>query len=191
MDTNTLLLIIVWFFIALLFIALLVLTFLYGSFRVRDNPKKALIFVKTGMHISRPIKGCMMGMPNQKGTCFNYLDKTLFVPHEYGDYYHRNKRMLFVNHIGQLVPMPFSDDVTLSGNEKGELIYELCASHIGADSMKALKGKSAMSILVVGIIAFVIGVFVVIGYSYMQDVMDKRQTQPSQQQQQISPVEVR
>ena len=181
MDLKTLLLIILWSFIALLFIAIIIITFLYGRLTVRDNPKKALIFLKTGKHVSKPIKGKIMGKPNQMGTRFNYLDKTIFVPHKYGDYFHLNRRMVFVNHVGQLVPMPFSDDKELSNDEKEELIYELCASHIGADSIKALKGKQTMSILIIGIIAFVLGILAMFGYNYMQDVMLQQQQQQTQE----------
>ena len=84
MDSKTLLLIILWLFIGILFIAILLLTFLYGRLTVKDNPKKALIFLKTGKHISKPIKGYIVGKSSQRGTRFNYLDKTIFVPHKYG-----------------------------------------------------------------------------------------------------------
>ena len=194
MVLNTLLIIILWSFIGLLIFAVIFLTFLYGRATVKDNPKKAAVFLKTGMHVSKPIKGNMVGKPNQVGTRFNYLDKTVFVPHKYGDYFHLNRRLVFVNHIGQLVPMPFSDDKTLNTAEKEELIYELCASRIGADSIKALKGKQTMSILIIGIIAFILGVLVVFGYNYMQDTMQQQQQpSPPQQQQPIEnrPVEVK
>ena len=188
MELRTLLLIILWLFIGILFIAILLLTFLYGRLTVKDNPKKALIFLKTGKHVSKPIKGHMVGKSNQVGIRFNYLDKTVFVPHKYGDYFHCNRRMIFVNHVGQLVPMPFSDDKELSNDEKEELIYELCASHIGADSIKALKGKQTMSILIIGVIAFVLGILAMFGYNYMQDVM--AQQQPQQQTQEKPSIEI-
>ena len=191
MDLRTLLLIVLGLFIGLLFIAIIVLTFLYGRLTVKDNPTKALIFLKTGRHIGKPIKGNMVGKPSQTGTRFNYLDKTIFVPHKYGDYFHLNRRMVFVNHVGQLVPMPFSDDMSLSDDEKGELIYDLCASHIGADSIKALKGKQTMSVLIIGIIAFVLGILAMFGYNYMQNVMTQQQAQSSQQQQEKPPIEIK
>ena len=190
MDLRTLILIIVWLFVVLLFIAVILLTFLYGRLTVKDNPTKALIFLKTGKHISKAIKGCMVGKPSRYGIRFNYLDKTVFVPHSYGDYFHRNRRMVFVNHIGQLVPMPFSDDKELSNDEKSELIYEFVSSHIGADSIKALKGKQTMSILIIGIIAFFLGVLVMFGYNYMQGTMAQPQT-PQQQQQEKPSIEIK
>ena len=191
MDISTLLLIVLWFFIGLLFIAVIILTFFYGRITVKDNPKKAFIFLKTGKHINKPIKGYMVGKPNQVGTRFNYLDKTVFVPHKYGDYFYLNRRMVFVNHVGQLVSMPFSDDKQLSNDEKEELIYELCASHIGADSIKALKGKQTMNILIIGVIAFILGILAMFGYNYIQGIVAQQQQQQQQQQPsiQIKPIE--
>ena len=193
MDIKTFLLITLWSFIGLLFIAILVLTFLYGRLTVKDNAEKALVFLKTGRHIGKPIKGSMVDKPNQVGARFNYLDKSVFVPHKYGDYFYCNKRMIFVNHIGQLIPMPFSDDKSLSNEEKAELIYELCASHIGADSIKALKGKQTMSLLIVGVIAFVVGILVVFGYNYIQDTIAVNNIQQQQQKPsiEIKPMEVK
>ena len=70
MDTSslyTIVLIFLWTISALFIIAVFLLTFFYGRFTVKDNPNKALIYIKTGRHIGRPIKGVLKGKPSNKG----------------------------------------------------------------------------------------------------------------------------
>jgi len=190
---HTLILIFLWTILVLFTIAAFILTFFYGRSTIKDNPKKALIFIKTGKHISKPIKGTLAGKPNQTGCRFNYSNKTIFVSNKYGDYYYNNKRMLFLNHFGQLVAMPFSEDISLTNDEKAELIYELCASHIGADSMKALKGKQSFNVIIIGVVAFILGVIAVFGYNYISDAIAQQQVtqQPAKQQQRQPAIEVK
>ena len=193
-SLYTFILIFLWTFVALFIIGVFILTFIYGRFSVKDDSSKALIYVKTGRHVNRPIKGTLKGAPSSKGCRFIYEKKYLFVPHTYADIYFNNKRMLFVNHLGQLIASPFDNDTPLSNDEKADLIYELTSGHIGADSMRALKGKQSMSIVIIGVVAFILGVMAVFGYNYMNDVMIQQRTQQPAQQQpanQNKPVEVR
>ena len=191
MNLYTLILIFLWAFIGLLIIGVFVLVFMYGRLTVKDNPNKALIFIKTGKHVSKPIKGYLVGQPSSSGCRYKYDNHDVFVPNKYGDIFYCSKRMLFINRIGQLVPMPFDDDVSMTDNEKAELIYELCASHIGADSIKALKGKQSFNIILVGVIAFVFGILAVVGYSYMSDTLAQQQSPNKPSTTQEKPVEVK
>lgn len=171
MSIYTFFLIFLWSFVGLFIVASFILTYFYGRSTVKDNPSRAMIFIKTGKHISKPIRGFLTGKSSQKGCRYNYKDSTIFIPASYGDYFYNNKRMLFINHIGQLVASPFGDDIPLSDTEKEELIYEFVSSHIGADAVKALKGKQTVPIIIVAIVAFIIGIVAVFGYMYMSDMM--------------------
>lgn len=171
MSMYTFVLIILWFFVACFIIALLTLVFFYGRSTVKDNPKRALIYVKHGNHVSKPIKGKMIGMPTAKGYRYNYGKNTVLVPSDYKELYLAGKRLVFVNYIGQLIASPFIDDKQLSANERDELIYEICESHIGADGMRALKGNGLPNTMTIIVIAIVICALVVFGYNYMQKSM--------------------
>jgi len=169
MNLYTFTIIVLWSFVGLFVIAAFILTFFYGRSTIKDNPNKALIYVKTGKHIQKPMKGVLANKPSQKGCIYNYKDGKVFVPFTYGDYYINNRRMIFIDHIGQLVASPFGKDIALVSDEKEELIYELVASHIGADSVKALKGKQTMPIIIIAAAAFIIGIIVVFGYNYISE----------------------
>lgn len=171
--------------------------FLYGKSTIKDNPHKAYVFVKTGRHISKPIKAEMIDKPTREGCIFKYSrDKIITVPTGYQDLYIANRRMIFVNHIGELIALPFKGDVKLSEDERSSLIYEICASHVGSDAMRFLKGKNTANIIIVAIIAFVIGAIAVYGFINFQEVMSERQAKieqqkPSTQQELPKPVEVK
>ena len=189
MTLQSLVLIFLWSFIVLLLLATFLIIFLLGRHSIRDNPNKALVYVKTGKHISKPLNGKIDGKPTNKGSKYTYGKNIVFVPARYGDYFHRSKRMLFVSHLGQLVASPFSDDIELSGDEKNELIYGLVESHIGADAMRAIKGKSTINILIVAIIAFAIGAIIVFGVTQYQAQSDLKQTNNIQQVEPETPKE--
>lgn len=189
MTLHTLLLIILWFIIAVLFIAIIVLTFIWGRSTIKDDSSKALVLVKTGSHISQVIKAKVSERSN-KGHSFMYKNKVVFVPATYEEIYIRNKRMIFINRAGQLIASPFSNDISLSTDERDSLIYELVSSHIGADAVRNMKGKTSTNIIVIAIVAFIVGALVVYGFNYYQDTVSQRQTktqQPTIQQ----PIEVR
>ena len=189
MTLQSLVLIFLWSFGALLLCASFLVWYLLGRHSIRDNPNKALVYVKTGKHISKPLNGKIDGKPTNKGSKYTYGKNIVFVPARYGDYFHRSKRMLFVSHLGQLVASPFSDDIELSGDEKNELIYGLVESHIGADAMRAIKGKSTINILIVAIIAFAIGAIIVFGVTQYQAQSDLKQTNNIQQVEPETPKE--
>lgn len=183
MTVYDLLLIILWILVAILCITVLVLTFFYGRYTVKDNPDKAYIFRKTGRHVSKPFRAKRMGKPSRLGTKYKYGNSFVTVPNTYADVYINQRRMIFVNNIGQIIASPFDTDIELSDKEKEDLLYEMVESHIGSDAMKAIKGKNTMPIIVIIIIAFIIGILAVYGYNYIQDAMVQRQAQSQQQQQ--------
>lgn len=172
MNIYTFFIIFLWGSTTILVIGLLAVVFFFGRSTIKDNPNKALVYVKTGRHVGLPMKANLIGKPTKRGCRFNYGNKQMvFVPASYSDNYHKGKRMLFISHIGQLIASPFADDVPLSNDEKNELIYEICESHVGADGMKALKGKLSLNIIMVVVIAFIVGIVAVVGYNYMQGTM--------------------
>lgn len=185
MTLQILVQIILWFFgIALLF-GVILITFLFGKASIKDKPYQGAVFIKTGLHISKPIKA-QRGDISSKGSFFMYGKKGLvLVPKSYKENYYCNRRIIFVSHTGQLIASPFQDDITLSSDEKNDLIYELCASHIGSDGMRAMRGKSQVSIMIIAVIAFIIGVSAILGFNAFQEQMAKRQVNPPQQQQEI------
>lgn len=185
MDMYILLLILLWGIGSILFIAFLLLIFLFGRHTVKDNPTKALIFLKTGKHINSPMVGKLAGKPTKSGSRYTYGKNTIFVPAGYGDNYYKNKRMIFINRLGQLIASPFDGDISLSDDEKNELIYDLVSSKIGSDSIKALQGFGKMNIIIIAVVAFVLGIIAVFGYNYMQTTMVAKQSAPVKQEQNI------
>lgn len=192
-SIQTLFIIVLCIFTAVFLAGILLIVYLFGRRSVKDNPNLASIFLKTGLHIGKPIKG-KLSDKTAKGFKYSYklnrAEKIVLVPASYKEHYYCNRRSIYINRLGQLVASPFFDDVSLDETEKEDLIYELITSHIGRDGMKALKGKqSPASIVVIAIIAFVIGVVAVFGYQYMQSAM---QPKPQQTQQNLpTPIEVK
>ena len=182
-SLQTLLIIVICAFGGVFVLASLLFAYIYGRHTIKDNPTEALIFVKTGLHINRPIKA-KISEKNNKGYSFMYKDKVVF----YDEIYYKQKRMFFINRVGQLIATPFNQDVELANDEKESLIYELCSSHIGADGMRALKGKNTVNIVIVAFVAFIIGVIAVFGWNYIQSSLvvspnttqQSKPTQPSQ-----------
>ncbi len=175
-----------WTFAAVLFIGLVFIIFLIGKKSVKDNSLKGAVFIKTGLHISSPVKA-ERSTTTGKGSGFMYgKGKIVIVPKSYGEHYFCNRIMIIINQAGQLIASPFNEDKELSPDEKNDLIYEICASHVGSDGMRALKGKSQANILIIAIIAFIVGVSSVIGFNAFQEQMLKRQV-PQEQEIQITP----
>lgn len=172
MTLYTFALICLWSIVALLIIAVLVYVYFLGRFSIKDDNTKAIIFVKTGRHISKPIKARLFGKPINKGSCYVYDSGKIFVPSRYGENYYKGKRILFLSRLGQLIASPFDNDPELSIDEKDELIYEFVSSHIGADAMRALKGKSMGGIMMIAVVAFIIGIIVVVGWNYITTTMN-------------------
>jgi len=173
MTLHTLLIILLWAFSIVFLFGLILITFLIGRSTIKDNPDKALIYVRNGLHVDKPIKAIRKGKSN-RGVSYKYGKNTVFVPSTYAEVYHHNRRMVFLNKIGQVIALPFSVDVTLNSDEKSDLIYELIESHIGADSIRALKGKSNLSIIMVALIAFAIGAIAVYGILQFQSTMNQK-----------------
>lgn len=190
MTLQTLAQIILISFVTVFTIALVVLTYILGRISVRDNPDKAAIFIKTGHSISKPKKGNKQET-TKKGTRYSYGNgKSVIIPASYQEDYYCNARMIFISRRGQLIASPFDKDIVISEAEKETLIEELFNSHFAADGMRALRGKTALNTIVVAIIAFLLGVGVMFGFSAIQK-QQARATQPVQQEQQLeTPVEV-
>lgn len=177
MAMQTLAIIILCFIGLCLLIALFIFVFFWGKHTVRDNPNKAAIFIKTGQHLSKPYKGNLIA-ENKQGFLFSFENDFVMVPRSYEMDYHKGKRLIFIDAKARLIACPFNNDTSLDDNDKGTLIYELVASKIGADGMKALRGKPTMNIIVIAIIAFIIGGAIVGFYNYAQQKQSIPQSAP-------------
>jgi len=191
MTINLLVLILLWTFIIVCLAGLLIIVFVIGKSSVKDNPGEAWVFVKTGTHINKPLKA-RLSEKGSKGQSFIYNNKIVMTPRTYKELYHRGKRIIFINRAGQIVASPFNDDVTLDDTEKGNLIYEMCASHVGADGMRALKGNQTMNVIIVAVISLIVGAIATYGVISFMDLQKQKanvantQTQ-GQAGQEISP----
>lgn len=168
-------------FFSILFIAgILILTFLYGKRTTRNNPKNAIVLVKNGLEILS-YKGKMKGKPAKTGVKYEYNNTFVLVPASSKEYYYKNKRLLIVNQLGQLIATPFGNDIYLTNSERENLIYELVESSIGSEIIHSMRGKSTVSIIIVAIIAFIIGAGAVLGYNAISKMMANQQvlTQPT------------
>ena len=190
MTLQTLLLILIWSFVAVCFIALIFIVYFIGRRSIKDNPDKALVFVKNGNHVSKPFTA-NLSEKGRSGHSFLYKNKVVMIPASYGEVFHNNKRMLFINNLGQIVTSPFAGDTPLSDDERDGLIYELCAGHVGADGMRALKGVKSMNVIIIAIVAFFVGALLVFGITQYQTNMGQNTPQQQQQQQQQRPIEVK
>ncbi len=168
MSLYTFALILLWAFVVVFIIALIIITFVLGRHSIKDNPTKAYIFRKTGRHISKPIKGEMIGKPVSRGSKFKYGKHIVLVPISYADNYFCQRRMIFINRAGQVIASPFTDDTKLADKENEELIYEVIEGHIGSDAIKALKGKNVVPSLLIIIIAFAMGILALTAFNYIR-----------------------
>lgn len=183
MTIQQLIFILLASFAAVMFIALLILVFIYGRATVKDKPNEAAIFVKNGKHVDKPFKAKLIES-GRNGLCFMYKKHTVMIPKSYADIFYRNRRMIFINHIGQLIAQPFDkQDIPITKSAQDNLIYEMVSSHIGADGMRALKGKPTQSIIIVAILAFAIGAVAVFGFNYFKDNYKPASKPPVTQQQ--------
>ncbi len=180
MTLQTLVSIILWFFAIAITAGLLVAIFFIGRSTVKNDIRKAKIMVSIGEE-SPVYKGILTDV-SKRGCVYSYnqggKDKKIFVSYKHEVRFNNHKRLLFLNSIGQLIASPFNDDVVLSDDEKNDLIYELVSSHIGADGVRALKGKSLPNVILIGIIAFILGIIVVFGYNYFNQSIALQQTTP-------------
>jgi len=194
MTLQTMIIILLWFFAIVFLAGLLLIIYLLGRHSIKDNPNQALVFVKTGSSVGKPYKA-LLYETSKKGCCyrFKYNNRFIFVPTEYEEIYYCNKRMVFISKQGQIVASPFTTDVQLKDEASENLIYELCASHVGADGMRALKGKNTTSVILVAVIALIIGIIGTFGFIQLQAVMAKQQAiqQQPKIQQLPPPVEVK
>ena len=167
MSLQTLVLIILWALALILFGSVVFVTFLLGRHTVRNNPKRAYIFVKNGSNVESPHLG-ILDEKCKRGVYYGYGKNKVMVPSSYEEVYYRNRRLIFINHIGKLIAIPFDKDESLDKEASENLIYELCASHIGADSIRALKGTKTANVIIIAIIAFVLGAIIVFGFTQYQ-----------------------
>lgn len=166
MNVHTLLTIILVFFGIIFTATAFILTIILSRKSVKNNPKKATILIKNGAE-TIGYKGTFSGLCD-KGYRYNYdKDKFVAVPIRYEPIFHRNRRLLFLNNINQVIVNPFGKDVELNPDEKSDLLYALVSGQIGAEAVKAIRGKTTVNIWVIAIIAFVIGAIAILGYNYM------------------------
>jgi len=192
MTLHTLLIIILWFFAIVLFAGTMLVVFLIGRGTVKNNPKKAYIFIKNGLNVEPPIKGSLSGKPTKKGHKYIYNGGFVMVPSKYKQVFYKNRRMLFIDKLGQLIALPFDNDTVLDNIQSEELILELIGSHIGSDAIRALRGKQTTSIIIVALIAFALGAIIVFGATqYMKTRTPVKQTTTTQQQNKPVPIEVK
>ena len=179
-------------FAVIMFFGILILVYILGKVSIKDNPKKGYVFVKTGSHVNKPFKA-EIHKRARTGESFKYGDSVVIIPKIYQRLYYRNRRMIFVEHLGQLIASPFENEVPISPKDAEDLIYDICESHVGSDGMRALKGKSAINIVIVGVIAFVVGAALVFGFVKFQEIQAQRalQSDTSIEQELQPPVEVK
>lgn len=190
-NTIIIFILVLWGFILLA--ALMLILFLLGKHTVKNNPNKAMILILNGNNVDDIFQG-KLHTKTKKGYSYKYNNgKSILVPKEYKEVYCKNKRLLFLNHMGQLIASPFDRDIELSPDEKDGLITDLLESHIGSDSIRALRGKGALGTVLVAIIAFILGAVIVFGFTQFQKVSQQKQVTTQQQQQKSSqtPVEVK
>lgn len=184
MTVVQILLIILWSVVGLFTIALLLVTYLLGRHSIKDNINYGAVFVKTGNHVGKPIKA-KLGEVTKTGCYYLYDNKAVFIPASYNEYFYSNFRMIFVSHLGQLIASPFSEDKPITKSAEQTLIYELVTSHIGADGMRALKGKGIKGIFAIIAIIVVVALVAVFGvYQYQKTQHQKalnQQTPVTQQ----------
>lgn len=190
MTLHTLLLILLWSLIGILFVAVLILAFIYGRSTIKDHPDQALVLVKTGRHVAKPVKARLV-VSSKQGTAYKYdsIKKVVIIPAGYDDIFCRGLRLVFVNRIGQLIASPFDKEDKkifneMSSVERENLIYDIIESKVGADGMKALKGTSKANTLIIAIVAFAIGAAAVFLFNNFQDMQKQNQVTQQQQQQQ-------
>lgn len=181
MTVQTLLFTLIISFAIVWFIALIILVYVYGRISVKDNQNEAFVFVKTGLHMNPPRKAKLVEKIG-KGTSFIYKGKVIIIPRSYSEVYYKQRRVVFINATGRIIPCPFDTDTIPVKEDMESLIYELTASHIGADGMRALKGKGTPQIILVAVIAFILGAVGVIGFNYIGEEMQKRNVKTEQTQ---------
>lgn len=185
-----------------IFLAILVLVFIYGKVTVKDNPYKARIFIKTGNQVTS-VNGTAKEV-TAKGIRFQYRHggikiKNVLVPMKYGQdiikgVLNSGKRLIFVDKVGRLIASPFDKDVELAPEERSNLIYEILESNVGEAVVREIKSKKQS----IGLFAVIIALFLgaLLGYGgvkvmerYQQQTNQPKQTQ--QQNQQQIPIEVK
>ena len=180
MTMHTLILIVLWSLATIFTLATLTIVFILGYVSNRDSHNLALVYVKTGLRVGKPYTA-KLHTSSKRGTIYKYGNKAILVPSSYEIVYHNRKRMLFVDRLGQVIASPFGKDKPLSANEREDLIYELIESHIGADGVRALKGKNTLSVILIAIIALVIGVVATFGVIQFQKTMELKQAKTTQE----------
>ena len=186
MNQQTLELILIIEFSLVAIIGLSFLIFHLGRESTRERIGEALVFVKSGRQLAKPVIG-KKGKTSNKGISYSYtsnrVNKIILVPANYDFTSFRGRLIIFVKHTGQIIASPFAGEYQLSASEKNDLIYDILESHVGGDAMKAISGKSKAFSLLFIVIAFIIGGAAVFGFQQFQTVMKQQQ-----QQQQVAPI---
>lgn len=175
MTIQTLLIIIGIFWGMVLLSLSFIFTYYYGKKRVKNNPENATILIEHGHEVI--VQKAKLNLVSKTGSRYIYNNKSVLVPVKYKVRYIKNRRLLFLNKIGQIIATPFDIEEKLSDTEREELIYELMESKIGTDVVKAIKGGKAGNAIILIVIAFIVGVIAVFGYQYFSNSMKQSTTQ--------------
>jgi len=174
MTLQTIITIILWLISIIGFAGIVATVFFIGRASIKDNPNKALVLVKYGDRIGKPFIA-NLHQKTKNSYSFMFKDKIIIVPDTYAKLYYRGKRIIFLSDDKKLIASPFDKDIVVE-ETLNDLIYEICASHVGADGMKAIKGKSTASVLLVGAICLIIGAVLSFGALKFQDTMAIKNT---------------
>lgn len=175
MTIQTLITIIIVFWTIVFVGAFTVITYILGKRSVINRPDKSAVFCLVGNEM-QGFKGKKI-RETDKGTAYLYnKNKIAIYPKKYKhDIFFKNMRVMFSKHPNQVITSPFDKDVELTKEEKSDLIYEILSGHIGSDAVKAVKKKGQPNIILVAIVAFIIGIIVVVGFTSFQDAIKQRQ----------------
>jgi len=146
-------------------------------FKPYNDFKKALIFVE---NIPQPYKATML-YTSSRGTLYLYHKgkNSIFVPSAYRVTFHHYRRMLYLDRSDTLVAIPFGTDTKPSDTAKNELIQELVTSHIGAEAIHAIKGKSGVGMAIIVVALIVAVASGAIGYALHKPTAPPPTTLPS------------
>lgn len=166
---HPLILFVIIFFSTIFVIGLFVATWFISKSRVKNKPENAIVLVKSGQEIL-PYKGKQNGKPSNKATRYDYnKDNFVLVPNKYNPDFIKNKRLIFVSRQGQVVASPFDKVQSLTSTEREKLIYEFVESKIGGEAIREIKGKSAVNVIFIAVVAFVVGIACVFLFNFVRD----------------------
>lgn len=166
-----------------------VLGILYWHSHTKDDYRKLYVFKENGKHTNN-YKG-KLETENSDGIVYLYkvdndIEK-ITVPHNYGFTYWRHRRKVDIDSKNRLVL--HNDSYRVKQHDYDMIIKSLTIGKIGADIVNAVKSHKAKvgTIVMVAVIAFVIGIGVILGYNYYTNRQQAINKPPTTQQQTIPP----